>query len=79
MESEAAQLREVRRVIELIRPAIQGDGGDVEVVGVQGGTVSVRFHGECVDCPSRSMTLTHGILASLKANVPGITQIQVVD
>jgi Fe-S cluster biogenesis protein NfuA len=69
---------QVREVVDLLRPDIQADGGDVEVVGVQDGVVEVRLHGACIGCPSSGMTLQHGILAALKARIPSITDIRAV-
>lgn len=79
-ESPASDLRErVERVIELIRPAIKADGGDVELVGVsEDGVVRVRFLGACTDCPSSPMTLRDGIERNLKANVEGIREVLAV-
>ncbi len=60
----------VREVLALIRPAVQEDGGDVELVEVTGdGLVRVRLHGACVGCPSASMTLHHGIERTLRAEI----------
>ena len=70
----------VFKVIELIRPAVQEDNGDVELVEVTAeGVVKVRFHGECRKCPSRPLTLTHDIEKNLKAQVPQVTAVVEVD
>ena len=71
-------LAQVCEVVDLLRPDIQADGGDVEVVGVREGIVEVRLRGACVGCPSSGMTLQHGILAALKARIPSITDIRAV-
>jgi Fe-S cluster biogenesis protein NfuA len=71
-------LAQVCEVVDLLRPDIQADGGDVEVVGVHEGVVEVRLHGACVGCPSSGMTLQDGILAALKARIPSITDIKAV-
>lgn len=76
--SDDPVLAEVCEVVDLLRPDIQADGGDVEVVGVRDGVVEVRLHGACVGCPSSGMTLQHGILAALKARIPSITDIRAV-
>ncbi|MEO1535889.1 MAG: NifU family protein, partial [Planctomycetota bacterium] len=48
----------VVRILNLIRPAVQDDGGDIELVDVtEDGLVRIRLHGACVGCPSSSMTL----------------------
>ncbi|MEQ9455047.1 MAG: NifU family protein [Phycisphaeraceae bacterium] len=65
--------------MDQIRPSIQSDGGDVELVEVSSeGEVRVRLHGACVGCPSSSMTLRDGIEASLKQHVPGVTGVSQV-
>ena len=67
---------QVAQVISAIRPAIQGDGGDLELVSVNDeGVVQVRFHGACVGCPSASMTLTQGVERILKERVPQVTKV----
>jgi Fe-S cluster biogenesis protein NfuA len=69
----------VHEILELIRPAIQADGGDIELVEVtDDGVVSVRFQGACVGCPSSSITLQMGIERQLKVRVPEVTVVQAV-
>ena len=71
---------QVEEVIEKMRPAIQSDGGDVEVVSVSSdGQVLVRFHGACVGCPSSTMTLKGGIERNLKTYVAGFKAVIAVD
>ena len=66
----------VQGVINLIRPAVQADGGDIELVDVDaGGVVQIRFHGACHGCPSSTMTLQIGIERSLREKVPEVTQV----
>ncbi|MBL9141271.1 MAG: NifU family protein [Phycisphaerae bacterium] len=66
----------VERVLAEIRPAIQDDGGDVELVGVSAeGRVTLRFKGACTACPSRDMTLQHGIERTLRELVPEVTAV----
>jgi len=66
----------VAEVIDMIRPAVQGDGGDIELVDVdEQGTVKVRLHGACVGCPSSTMTLAMGIERNLKEKVPEVSQV----
>lgn len=62
----------VASTLETLRPAMQADGGDVELVSVHDGIVSVRLKGTCLSCPSASMTLKHGIERTLKERVPQI-------
>lgn len=67
----------VRRVIELIRPAVQADGGDIEFVGITPeNLVQIRMHGACVGCPSSIVTLQTGIERNLKAHIPEVRGIQ---
>jgi len=74
---DSAPLRErVQGVLNLIRPAVQADGGDIELVDVaEGGVVQVRFHGACHGCPSSTMTLQHGIERNLRERVPEVTKV----
>jgi Fe-S cluster biogenesis protein NfuA len=76
-ETLTPPLREkVQAVINLIRPAVQADGGDIELVDVQAdGVVSIRFHGACLGCPSSHMTLQHGIERNLREKVPEVTKV----
>jgi Fe-S cluster biogenesis protein NfuA len=70
----------VRRVIELIRPAVQADGGDIEFIGVTpDNTVQIRMHGACVGCPSSTVTLQTGIERNLKAHIPEIRGLEAVE
>lgn len=70
----------VVRILNLIRPAVQSDGGDVELIDVDGeGVVRIRLHGACVGCPSSSVTLKLGIERNLKEHVPEITSVVAVD
>jgi Fe-S cluster biogenesis protein NfuA len=66
----------VEKVINLIRPAVQADGGDIELVDVSGdGVVQIRFHGACQGCPSAGMTLQFGIERNLREKVPEVTEV----
>lgn len=61
-------------VINLIRPAVQADGGDIELVDVTpAGVVQIRFHGACHGCPSSNLTLQMGIERNLREKVPEVT------
>ena len=66
----------VQNVINLIRPAVQADGGDIELVDVTSeGVVQIRFHGACHGCPSSTMTLQMGIERNLREKVPEVTSV----
>lgn len=67
---------DVAAVLELIRPSLQADGGDVELVDVtDDGQVQVQLTGACKGCPMSQMTLANGIERILKERVPGVTQV----
>ena len=66
----------VQEVLELIRPALQADGGDVELVDVtEDGLVSVRLTGACGSCPMSTMTLKMGIERTLKEKLPEVKEV----
>ncbi len=69
---------EVEEVLKGIRPALQADGGDVELVDVVGGVVKVRLKGACGSCPMANMTLKHGIEAALKERIPAVERVESV-
>lgn len=70
----------VGRIIEMIRPAVQADGGDVEFVDITPDRfVRIRLHGACIGCPSASVTLQLGIERNLREYVPEIVGIRTVD
>jgi Fe-S cluster biogenesis protein NfuA len=64
---------EIRKHLDRIRPAMQADGGDIDLVSVEDGTVSVRLRGTCLACPSASMTMKHGIERTLREKLPWVT------
>jgi Fe-S cluster biogenesis protein NfuA len=69
---------EVEKVLESIRPHLQADGGDVELVDVEGGVVKVRLLGACGGCPMATMTLKGGIEAALKERIPAVERVESV-
>jgi Fe-S cluster biogenesis protein NfuA len=76
VQSRQTLLEKVQEVIDLIRPAVQADGGDIELVNVDAnGVVQIRFHGACHGCPSSTMTLQDGIERNLRKQVPQVTQV----
>jgi Fe-S cluster biogenesis protein NfuA len=75
-----AVIERVRKVLNLIRPAVQADGGDIELVGITPDKmVQIRMHGACVDCPSSTVTLQTGIARNLRQHVPEVKGVQAVD
>src|SRR3982750_1811861 len=74
--SDAPVKARVQNVLNLIRPAVQADGGDIELVDVTPeGVVQIRFHGACHGCPSSTMTLHMGIERNLREKVPEVTAV----
>ena len=68
----------VEAVLNEIRPSLQADGGDVELVGVNDGMVSLRLTGACAGCPMSSMTLKMGIERILKEKLPEVKEVVAV-
>lgn len=69
----------VEVILNRIRPAVQADGGDIELVDVtDSGVVRVRLHGACVGCPSSSITLQMGVERTLREKVPEVTAVEQV-
>ena len=67
---------DVAAVLELIRPSLQADGGDVKLVDVDAeGVVTVELQGACTGCPLSQMTLANGVERILKERVPGVTRV----
>jgi len=69
----------VQTVINKIRPMLQADGGDVELVDVEDGVVKVRLQGACVGCPMSQMTLKNGIEKLLQKEIPEVKSVERVD
>ncbi len=66
----------VQKVIDEIRPALQADGGNIELVEVgEDGVVKVRLMGACGSCPMSQLTLKRGVEARLKAKVPEVKEV----
>lgn len=80
-EETRGDLRDrVAATLEMIRPNLQADGGDVEFVDVnEQGVVKVRLQGACHGCPMAAMTLQMGIERVLKNNVPEVTAVESVE
>ena len=65
----------VEAVLEKIRPSLIGDGGNVELVDVNDGTVKVKLTGACAGCPFSTMTLKMGIEKILKEEIPEVKEV----
>ncbi len=68
----------VEAVLAQIRPALQADGGDVELVDANEGIVRLKLKGACAGCPMATMTLRHGIERILKEQIPELKEVLAV-
>jgi NifU-like protein len=75
MQQIAIDQLEAEVVVNRVRPAIRADGGDIEVVGVDGADLLVRLAGRCVGCPSAERTLRDGLELRLRREVPGFGRV----
>ena len=66
---------QVQTVLDKIRPSLQADGGDVELVDVEEGIVKVKLTGACAGCPMSQMTLKMGIEKFLKKEIPEVKEV----
>ncbi len=69
----------VEGVLEKIRPMLMRDGGNVELVDINDGTVEVRLTGACGGCPMAAMTLKMGIEEALKQEIPEVKEVVAVE
>jgi Fe-S cluster biogenesis protein NfuA len=75
--SETTEKR-VQKALEEIKPQIQADGGNIELVAVEKDTVKVRLQGACAGCPMAALTLKQGVERLIKARVPEIRSVEAV-
>jgi len=68
----------IEAAIDRVRPALQSDGGDLELVEVKDGVVSVRLTGACGGCPMATMTLKNGIERIIREEVPEVKEVVAV-
>jgi Fe-S cluster biogenesis protein NfuA len=66
---------QVEEALDLIRPAIQMDGGDIRLESVVGGTVTVQLLGVCETCPISPVTLKQGVERILREKIPEVTEV----
>ncbi|CAM5782861.1 NifU family protein [Brevibacillus borstelensis] len=69
---------QVEEVLDKLRPYLQRDGGDVQLVDVEDGIVKLRLMGACGSCPSSTITLKAGIERALLEEIPGVKEVQQV-
>jgi Fe-S cluster biogenesis protein NfuA len=65
----------VREIVEQIRPHLMMDGGDIELVGMEGNKVKVRLKGACAGCPASQITLKQGVERIIKEKVPEVEEV----
>ena len=68
----------IEKALAKVRVALRQDGGDIELVSVEGGVVKVRLKGACAGCPMSQMTLANFVEKELKAAVPEIKRVEPV-
>lgn len=68
----------VQKALDKIRPMLQADGGDVELVDVEDGVVKLRLQGACAGCPGAQMTLKMGVERQLRQEIPDVKAVEAV-
>ncbi len=68
----------VEKALQQIRPMLQRDGGDIQLVDAKDGVVKVMLTGACKGCPMSQMTLKQGVEKMLKQQVPAVTEVQAI-
>jgi Fe-S cluster biogenesis protein NfuA len=68
----------VQGVLDRVRPFLQADGGDIELVAVHGNSADVRLTGMCAGCPSAHMTLHAGVETALREEIPEFEMLRLV-
>jgi Fe-S cluster biogenesis protein NfuA len=74
-ETMALTLENVEKVLDELRPFLMADGGNVEVVEIDGPVVKVRLQGACGSCPSSTMTLKMGIERTMRESIPEVSEV----
>mgnify|MGYP006303896799 CR=1 FL=1 len=70
---------QVKKAIQDVRPSLQADGGDIQLISVsEDGIVKVQLTGACNGCPMAQLTLKQGVERYLKETVPGVTTVEAV-
>ncbi len=78
MKEKGPAKEKVAEVLNKVRPGLQADGGDVELVEVEGGVVKVKLRGTCAGCPMSQLTVKNGIERILKAEIPEVSEVRSV-
>ncbi len=71
--------QQIRETLEQLRGMLQADGGDLELIGIEGKTVTLRLTGACVGCPHAAMTIQHGVQRILREQVDEDIVVEQVD
>ena len=74
-ETMALTAENVEKVLDELRPFLMADGGNVEVVEIDGPIVKVRLQGACGSCPSSTMTLKMGIERKMRESIPDVSEV----
>jgi len=77
-EKEVSVREKVEKAIDEIRPFLQADGGNIELIDVQEGIVKVKLVGACGSCPMSQLTLKRGVEARLKERIPEVKEVVAV-
>jgi Fe-S cluster biogenesis protein NfuA len=68
----------IEQALNTIRPSLQADGGDIQLVSIEDGVVKVRLTGACGGCPMSAMTMTQGVERAIKNAVPQVKKVLAV-
>ena len=79
MTEEKTFEQNVNECLDEIRPMLQGDGGDCELVEIEGKVVKLRLQGACKGCPGAAMTLKMGIERHMRTKIPDLEEVVAVD
>ncbi|MCT0207760.1 NifU family protein [Synechococcus sp. CS-1332] len=74
-DPRALTIENVERVLDELRPYLMADGGNVEIVEIDGPVVKVRLQGACGSCPSSTMTLKMGIERKMRESIPEVSEV----
>ncbi|MBN1764990.1 MAG: NifU family protein [Sedimentisphaerales bacterium] len=75
MTEEKTFDEKVKECIDEIRPLLQRDGGDCELISIEGKTVKIKFQGACQGCPGAAMTLKMGIERHMREKIPELEEV----
>jgi len=79
MTDEQTFEQKVNECLDEIRPMLQADGGDCELVEIEGKVVKLRLQGACKGCPGAAMTLKMGIERHMRTKIPDLEEVVAVD